>query len=107
MTQRGFGRLERGALSPVGREIRVTEVRVRQRVALEQPAHADARAVGLARYVPQAVAVTRIHRHRPVAQVTMRVLDVAHSAITDVLAERWLVEQRDDEGRVVQTQAPQ
>ncbi len=37
----------------------------------------------------------------------MRVLDIAHAAVTDVFAKRWLVEQRDDEGRVVRTQSPQ
>ena len=107
VTHRGLGRLEGKPLSPEFRQECVTDVDVRQVVALEQPAHADGSAVRLARDVPQAEAVLFVHRHRPLAQVAMRVFDGAHAAIADVLDERRLVEQLHDEWRVVEFEAAQ
>src|SRR6185436_10255609 len=53
------------------------------------------------------VAEAAVARARTLVDVTQRVGDGAHVAIADVLDERALVEQADDEGGVVVGEAPQ
>src|SRR5262249_23025367 len=103
----GGGRFERVALFPVRGKKREAEIGMRKRVALKNAAHADR----FARFDQldeiEAEPEARVAGNRAVCNVPARVLERTHTAVADVLDERRLVEQRQDEGRVFRREVAQ
>jgi hypothetical protein len=85
-------RLERVALRPELRQEREADVDIRQPIALQQAAHADRHRGFVRRHAfeldtEETEAVARVARERPFGQVSVRILERAHAAVTDVLEE--------------------
>src|SRR6185369_1283591 len=99
--------LARVAAATVAGEERESQIGVRQRVAADEAAHAE-RLAGLSqRHRPEPVAVLYIARGGPARDVAAGVLERVHVAIADEAQPGGLVQELEDERRVLGRQLAQ
>src|SRR5437868_4001159 len=110
MLQDGGCRLSRVTLAMVTGEERVAQIRMVQKIALEQAAAAEWHAIRLADDTPEAKAMPGVAGHRALAEVLLRARNVAHALVANEFEKQWLIEQLEDkccvaEGELADDQA--
>jgi len=101
MPHGGLGGLGDVSLIPEGWQQRKADIGIRQRLSLDEPAHADRDIAVSQADAHQAMPILAVAGNRSILKIALSILKRPHTSITNEFYERWFIEQTQNEFRVI------